>query len=350
MSLPPLRPKKATMSDVSKLAGVSKMTVSRVLAEPELVSPVTRARVLQAVDQLGYVPDRVASSLSSRRTNFVAAIVPTLINSNFADTAQGLAEALRSADYQLLIGYTMYNLQEEERVIRTMLARRPDALVVAGIVHTRAAREMLLRSDIPVVQIWDVPEHPIDHAVGFSNFDVGRAAARHLVGLGYKRIGAIGSIGEGDTRDFRGESRLAGFAASLRDSGVSDECILTTGNAPVGHEHGANAMAQMLEKYPDIEAVFCVSDISAFGALMECQRRGIKVPEQIGIIGFGNFDIGRQVHPAITTIGVDATEIGKRTGELLLSVLEPSDGRIQPRNERVDVGFQLIERETLRSS
>lgn len=324
------------------------MTVSRVLAEPELVSPATRARVLQAVDQLGYVPDRVAASLSSRRTNFVAAIVPTLINSNFADSAQGLAEALRAADYQLLIGYTMYDLNEEERVIRTMLARRPDALVVAGIVHTRTAREMLLRADIPIVEIWDVPEHPVDHAVGFSNYEVGRAAGRYLVSRGYKKLGAIGSIGEGDVRDFRGESRLLGFSTSLKEAGLSDEHMLRTGYAPVGHSHGARAMGEMLEKHPDVEAVFCVSDISAFGALMECQRRGIKVPEDIGIMGFGDFDIGRQTHPAITTIGVNSTQIGTRAGELLLSVLHPESGKGVPVNARVDVGFELIERGTLR--
>jgi LacI family gluconate utilization system Gnt-I transcriptional repressor len=336
------------MSDVSKLAGVSKMTVSRVLAEPELVSPATRTRVLQAVDQLGYVPDRVAASLSSRRTNFIAAIVPTLINSNFADTAQGLAEALRVADYQLLIGYTMYDLNEEERVIRTMLARRPDALVVAGIIHTRAAREMLVRADIPIVELWDVPEHPIDHAVGFSNFDVGRAAGRYLISRGYTKIGGIGSVGEGDVRDFRGESRLLGFSASLHEAGLSDERILRTGYAPVGHEHGARAMVEMLDSHPDVDAVFCVSDISAFGALMECHRRGMSVPRDIGIMGFGNFDIGRQTHPAITTIGVNATEIGKRAGELLLSVLHPSGEVAGPIGARVDVGFQLIERGTLR--
>lgn len=336
------------MSDVSKLAGVSKMTVSRVLAEPELVSPTTRARVLQAVDQLGYVPDRVAASLSSRRTNFVAAIVPTLTNSNFADSAQGLAEALRAADYQLLIGYTMYDLNEEERVIRTMLARRPDALVVAGIIHTRAAREMLLRADIPIVEIWDVPEHPIDHAVGFSNYDVGKAAGRHLISRGYQKIGAIGSVGEGDIRDFRGESRLLGFSAALREAGIPDDRILRTGYAPVGHDHGADAMNKMLQTHPDIEAVFCVSDVSAFGAVMECHRLGIKVPDDVGIIGFGNFDIGRQTHPSISTIGVNATEIGRRTGELLLTLLQSVSGNMAPIAARIDVGYELIERDTLK--
>ncbi len=133
------------------------MTVSRVLADPELVSEATRKRVMEAIEQLSYVPDRVAGSLSSRRTNFITAILPTLTNSNFADTAQGLAESLRPKGYQLLIGFTMYKLEEEERIIRAMLERRPDAIVVAGTVHTKAATEMLLRADIPIVEIWGNP-------------------------------------------------------------------------------------------------------------------------------------------------------------------------------------------------
>ena len=207
---------------------------------------------------------------------------------------------------------------------------------------------MLVRADIPIVEIWDVPEHPIDHAVGFSNYDVGRAAGRYLISRGYTKIGAIGSVCEGDIRDLRGESRLLGFSASLKEAGFSDERILRTGYAPVGHEHGAKAMVEMLKRHSDVEAIFCVSDISAFGALMECHRCGISVPQDMGIMGFGNFDIGRQTHPAITTIGVNSTEIGTRAGELLLQVLHPVKENVAPMNARIDVGYQLIERGTLR--
>lgn len=341
-------PRKATMSDVSKLAGVSKMTVSRVLADPDLVLEDTRRRVMKAIAQLGYVPDRVAGSLSSRRTNFITAILPTLTNSNFADTAQGLARALRAADYQLLIGYTMYSLEEEERIIRAMLARRPDAIVVAGTVHTKAATEMLLRAGIPIVEIWDVPEHPIDHAVGFSNYEVGRTAARHLLSLGHRRIGAIGSAVDGEANDLRGESRLLGFSAALQEAGIPDALVIREGTPPLSYDHGANALASLLARAPDLEAVFAVSDISAVGALMECHRRRIEVPRDLSLIGFGDFDIARQCYPSISTIGVDAARIGQATGELLLSILEPGEGEtaMRPQQVRLDVGFSLVDRET----
>ncbi|WEX74964.1 LacI family DNA-binding transcriptional regulator [Sinorhizobium numidicum] len=334
------------MSDVSRLAGVSKMTVSRVLADPELVSEATRTRVMKAIDQLGYVPDRIAGSLSSRRTNFVTAILPTLTNANFADTAQGLAGALRAADYQLLIGYTMYSLKEEELIVRAMLARRPDAIVIAGTVHTKAANEMLLRAGIPIVEIWDVPEHPIDHAVGFSNYEVGRLAARHLISLGHRRIAALGSRIDGDAMDLRGEARLQGFAAVLREAGIADDLVIREGSAPVSYDHGARTLATLLQRAPDVEAVFAVSDISAVGALMECHRRGIKVPEALSLIGFGDFDIARQCVPAISTIRVDAAMIGRKTGELLLSILERDNASAPITQSRIDIGFDLLIRET----
>lgn len=343
--MPPSSPK-ATMHDVSRLAGVSKMTVSRVLADPDLVSESTRNRVMKAIEQLSYVPDRVAGSLSSRRTNFITAILPTLTNSNFADTAQGLAEAMRPADYQLLIGYTMYRLEEEERIIRAMLARRPDAIVVAGTTHTKAANEMMLRAGIPIVEIWDTPEHPIDHAVGFSNYEVGRAAALHLLALGHRRIGALGSRMDSDAKDLRGESRLAGFTSVLREAGLSDELVIRAGQAPVSYDHGALTLGILLEQAPDVEAVFAVSDISAVGALMECHRRGIKVPGDLSLMGFGDFDIARQCVPAITTIRIDAEQIGRRTGELLLQVLDRSSAREHAPAAAVNVGFELVTRGT----
>ncbi|MDJ1160117.1 LacI family DNA-binding transcriptional regulator [Chelatococcus sp. SYSU_G07232] len=332
------------MRDVSRLAGVSTMTVSRVLADPELVSEETRSRVLAAIEQLGYLPNRIAGSLSSQRTNFVTAILPTLTNVNFADTAQGLTEALRAADYQLLIGYTTYRIEEEERLIRAMLPRRPDAIVVAGTVHTKAASQLLLRADVPVVEIWETPAHPINHAVGFSNYEAGRAAARYLLSLGHRHIAAVGPSTTGEARDFRGEDRLAGFAAVLREAGIGGGLVVQHGDVPASFDHGARALGVLLDRAPDVEAVFAVSDLSAVGVLMECHRRGIRVPQDLSLVGFGDFDIGRQVVPALTTIRVDAHLIGQRTGELLVTLLDEAAAGAEP--AVVDVGFSLVERGT----
>jgi len=123
---------KPTMRDVARIAGVSTMTVSRVLGQPDMVARATRDRVQKAIAELGYVPDMIASSLSSQKSGFIAAIVPTLNNINFAETAGGLSDTLKMAGFQLLIGYTNYILEEEEALIRTMLARRPEGIVLTG--------------------------------------------------------------------------------------------------------------------------------------------------------------------------------------------------------------------------
>ena len=336
-SADPGAPPKPTMRDVSRLAGVSTMTVSRVLAGPAVVAKETRERVMRAVEQLGYVPDLVAGSLSSRRTNFVGLILPTLTNSNFADTAQGLAEALGEG-YQLLIGYTLYRAREEERLVRSLLGRRPQAIVIAGTLHTATTRRMLLNAGIPVVEIWDHPDQPLDLAVGFSNFEAGRAAARHLLALGHRRLAALGSQAEGDVLDARGEARLQGFEAALAEAGQPGT-VLRYGAAPVSYGHGAEAMGHLLAQVPDVEAVFAVSDSSAFGALMECRRRGIDVPGRLSVIGFGDFHLGRECEPAISTVRVDAQGIGTRTGELLLELFEGAE-RTGP--AAFDLGIEVV--------
>ncbi|PIK70995.1 LacI family DNA-binding transcriptional regulator [Methylobacterium frigidaeris] len=329
------------MRDVSRLAGVSPMTVSRTLADPGLVSEDTRVRVLAAVDRLGYVPDRGAGGLSSRRTGFVALIVPTLTNPNFADTAAGLTAAMRPRGYQPLIGFTGYSVPEEEVVLRAMLARRPDAIVVSGMQHSPAAHDLLARAGVPVVEIWERPAAPIDRAVGFSNYEVGRLAAETLAGLGATRIAGLGPERTGEARDFRGEERLRGLRDGLEQAGLPTDLILHHGRPAGAFAHGAEAMAELLRR-GGAEAVFLVSDISAFGALMECRRRGIRVPQDVRILGFGDFEIGRQCVPRLSTIAVDATEIGRRTGALLLGLLDGDAGAPAV----TDLGFRLLLRES----
>jgi LacI family gluconate utilization system Gnt-I transcriptional repressor len=339
------RPRQATMADVARLAGVSTMTVSRLLANPAAVSGETGERIRQAIERLGYVTDRVAGSLSSRRTGFVAAVLPTLANTNFADTAHGLTEALRPRGYQLLIGYTMYDMHEEERIVRAMLARRPEALVLAETLHTKATTQLLLGAGIPIVEIWERPERPVDRAVGFSNAEAGRAAARHLIELGHRRIAALGPADDGPACDQRAMRRLDGFAAMLREAGLSDELVIRDGPTPFSFAEGAAALARLLERAADVTALFAVSDLSAVGALMECQRRGIGVPDRLSIMGFGDFEIGRVCVPSLTTVGVDARAIGEEAGRLILELLDADQvaGSLT-RPAALDLGFVVIER------
>lgn len=333
--------RRPTIREVSQLAGVSRMTVSRVISDPDLVLPATRDRVNKAIADLGYVPNRAAGSLSSRRTGFIALVLPTLTNANFAAVAHGMTEALRQADFHLLIAYTEYDMAEEERQLRNLLARQPEAIVLTGAIHRRNASRLLIAADIPIFEIADLPQQPIEHAIGFSNYQVGRTAARYLINRGLKRIGALAASNEGDVVDFRGEERMRGFEDELAVAGMQCDLVLRHGPAPVSFAHGAAAIGELLRRAPDVEAVFAVSDLSAVGIIMECQRRGLRVPEDISVMGFGDFEIGREINPALTTIHVDFTALGRRTGSMILEVLA-ADGGVDPRS--IDVGLKVIER------
>lgn len=336
--------RRPTIREVSVLAGVSRMTVSRVMRRPDSVLPATRDRVIKAIRDLGYVPDRAAGSLHTRRTGFIALMLPTLTNANFSAVAHGLTDTLRVADYDLLIAYTDYSHAEEERQLRNLLARRPEAIVVTGPVHRRESARLLLAANVPVIEIADLPSRPIDHVVGFSNYQAGRTAARYLIEKGFKRIAAVASAEEDEVTDHRGEERIRGFEDELHLSGISTEFTIRHGKAPVSYSHGTDVAGILLERNPPIEAVFAVSDLSAVGLVMECARRGVRVPEDLSVMGFGDFEIGREINPQLTTIHVDFRALGQRTGQIILDLLSGDKSR-SPRI--VDVGLKVLERESV---
>ena len=312
-------PRKAPiMADVARLAGVSPMTVSRAFKRDGSVSDATRQAILDAADQLGYVFDSTASNLRSQRTDFVAVTVPSINNANFAETLRGLTEGLKERGLQILLGYTNYDMTEEERLVEQLLRRRPEAIVVTGGKHTDRCRRLLENAAIPVVETWDLPAHPIGHVVGFSNAEAVRGMVDHFVARGLTRIAFIG--GDAD-RDTRGTDRRAGFIAAMTAHGLDATRLIAAGVPPISMREGAQAMARLLESMPDTEAVICVSDLSAFGALTECQRRGIAVPDRIAIAGFGDYEIASICVPPLTTIDPHPHRIGTETANLILDVL-----------------------------
>ncbi|MFN5997886.1 MAG: LacI family DNA-binding transcriptional regulator [Paracoccaceae bacterium] len=324
--------KAPTMADVARLAGVSPMTVSRAFKRDTSVSEATRDTILKAAEELGYVFDSAASSLRSQRSDFVAVTIPSINNANFAETLRGLTEGLKDRGLQILLGYTDYDIHEEERLIEQLLRRRPEAIVVTGGKHTPRARRLLENAGIPVVETWDLPEAPIGHVVGFSNAAAVRGMIDHFVSKGVTRIAFIG--GDAD-RDTRGTDRREGFVAAMQAHGLDASRLIAAGAPPISMREGAAAMGRLLDSLPDTEAVICVSDLSAFGALTECQRRGIAVPEAIWIAGFGDYEIAEVSVPALTTINPFPREIGAKAAALILDVLdgrqsEPAKVMIQP--------------------
>jgi len=340
--MPPPLPR-ITMQRIAELTGVSAMTVSRALKNDATVSPATRDRVLEAVRQTGYVPDVTARVFASGRSGFVAVLVPSLNNSNFADTTHAMASVFETAGLQILLGDTGYSIEREEHLIRTLLQRRPEAIVLTGGAHTEAARQMLASADIPIVETWDLPANPLGHVVGFSNERAGGAMVGYLYERGYRRIGFIGGSTHHDTR---GSERRVGYGTAVRALGLPEGREVSVGKPPVTIEQGGEALGLMLDHWPDTDAIVCVSDLSAFGVLMECHRRGIRVPADLGIAGFGDFDVARCAWPRLTTIAIDCHGIGQHTAEIVLAALTARKRELTFAPRTVALDFKVVERET----
>lgn len=329
------------MADVARLAGVSPMTVSRAFKRDTPISEATRDAIMAVAEEIGYVFDSTASNLRSQRTSFIAVTVPSINNANFADTVRGLSEGLKERGLQILLGYTDYDIHEEERLIEQLLRRRPEAIVVTGGRHTARARKLLQNAGIPVVETWDLPESPIGHVVGFSNAAAVRGMVDHFVARGLTRIAFIG--GDAD-RDTRGTDRRTGFIAAMQAHGLDSGRLIAAGPPPISMREGASAMAMLLTRFPDTQAVICVSDLSAFGALTECQRRAIQVPDQIELAGFGDYEIAAVAVPTISTINPFPREIGRRAAALIVAVLD----NVQIGPARVEIEPMLLIRESSR--
>lgn len=326
------------LRDVAALAGVSTMTVVRVLRDPEKVANATRARVEAVIRSTGYTPDLMARGLASSRSGIVAAIVPLLTNSLIAETVQGLTDALVEGEIHLLLGASGFSAPQEEELVRAFLSRRVEALHLTGTSHTAASIELLRGARVPVVEGANLPERPIDMAVGYSNGAAAETLTRHLITRGYDPIGYIGA----DPRDNdRARDRRAGYERALRGAGRSADptlCEETQLDIPAG----GRAMAALLDRRPDVRAVFCSADAIAAGALFECQRRGLAVPERVAIGGFDDLDIAGQVVPALTTIRVPRYRIGFESGQMIRARLA---GRPIERPV-LDLGFELVIRDS----
>lgn len=314
--MPPRKP--PTMQDIARKVGVSPMTVSRALRDGTSVNAQTREAIRQAVEELGYVFDSTAANLRQQRTGFVAVTIPSINNANFADTVRGLSDGLKEHGLQPLLGYTDYDIDQEEILIEQFLRRRPEAIVVTGGQHTSRCRRLLSGAGIPVVEMWDLPHEPVDRTVGFSNAAAAGMLVDHLVGTGRRRIAFIG--GEAG-RDSRGADRRAGFVEAMRRHGLDATRLVDVGVPPVSMLEGAVATHELLQQKPDVEALICVSDLVAFGALTECQRLGISVPGTMAIAGFGNYEISEICIPALTTVDPFPERIGRQAASVVLHAL-----------------------------
>ncbi|MBB3263944.1 LacI family gluconate utilization system Gnt-I transcriptional repressor [Azospirillum sp. OGB3] len=343
---------RATMADVAAAAGVSAMTVSRALRRPDTVSEEVRARVEEASRRLGFVPSRVASALASARTMTVAVLIPSLTNAVFIDLLAGVQETLTPQGYQPLVGITGYGPEAEERVLRTQLAHDPDGVILSGLHHTPGTWDLLRSLTIPVVHTMDLSvegdlmaegaqdDCPVQ-TVGFSQFDAGYAVGAHLAARGRRRIGLI--AGQLDPRT---RQRCDGWRQALRDAGRHDPALELMVPDATSVALGAELLERALATHPDTDALFLCNDDLAQGALFQCARLGIPVPERLAIAGFNDLAGAAWTVPPLTTVATPRRAIGVEAARLLIAGMENRTPQSRENPRRVDLGFRLMVRET----
>lgn len=316
------------------------MTASRVLRGEGGYSEKTRALVMQQVDALGYLPNRLATVFAGDKTStFIGVSIPDLGSEVFTQVLEGIDRKLGSFGHQSVLGLTQHTEQAEADWIKTVLSWQPAGLILTGRFHSPEAMTMLRNAGIPIVEIWDLNSSPLDMSVGINHFDAGFDMGRFLVGRGYRNLGYVGT--SHNTAN-AASSRLEGFTKAVTTGGgavTKQLCLHDTAS----YYSGYYGTEQLLTSAPTIDSIFYQNDAMAFGGMQYCTTKGLEVPSDIGIAGWGDLPVASVLPKRLTSMHVPHLKLGQTAAEMMLSRL--SGEPIQP---VCDIGFNLIPGSTVR--
>lgn len=326
-----------TLEEVARRAGVSTITASRALRGLASVGPEYVARVQEAARALNYVTNPAARALASARSDAVAVLIPSLTNNVFTDALESIHSVLRPRGFEVLIGNTHYSRDAEEDLIRHYLASPPSGMIVTGFDRTETARRLIDASGVPCVHMMELADAAGVYCVGFSQASAGEAVAEHLLARGCRRNAFVAA-----QLDLRMMQRGEGFRRVLQRKGLYDADLEVLTPAPSSIGLGGQLFLQLMERRPDVDGIFFGNDDLAQGALFEACRRGMRVPEQVAIVGFNDLAGSADCVPRLTTVRTPRAEMGRTAAGLLLSLID----REPPSRSAVDLGFELIVRES----
>lgn len=326
-----------TMDDVAIEAGVSQMTVSRVMRGTGQTSEQVRHRVEQAARKLGYVPNRLATSLRDETTPLIAVVLPTLGNRVFSEVLDGITATLSGRGLQPVFGVTEYSEATEEELVRDLLSWRPQGIILPGLEHSDATRTAIRAAGVRVVEVMDIDGDPISIAFGLSQYAAGQATARYMLTKGYRRFGYIGSQG---ARDLRAVKRFNGFRDAVRDSG-GQILVEHVSDGPSSMIEGRRATATVLSAPDRPEAIYYSNDDLAAGGIMHCLSHGVAMPTDVALAGFNGLPFLEALPIQLTTVETPRLEMGIRAAQHLIDDHDTSE---VPRV--IDLGFHLIPGQT----
>jgi len=327
------------MKDIARDLGVSLMTVSKALRSHSDISEETRQRVLKRMRELNYQPDWIARSMVTGKTFLVGLVLPDLMHSFFAEVAMGVSRKLQPAGYQVVIANTEEDPEIEKRDIDALVARKVDGLIIASAQRHRDLQVFkdLERAGMPYVLIDRMIAGVAANYVGVKDEEVGAIATEHLIAQGARRIAHIRGPAVST-----GRGRLRGYRRALERHGmkVRPEYVLS---GEWGDRGGYEAMLRLLRLNPRPDAVFCYNDPVAAGAIQATLEAGLKVPEEIAIIGAGNVHYSDLLRVSLSTVDQSSALIGERAAELLSRCME---ARNRPTPRRILIPPRLVIRDS----
>ncbi|EFO4415737.1 LacI family DNA-binding transcriptional regulator [Escherichia coli] len=304
---------KVTIADVAQLAGVGTMTVSRALRTPEQVSDKLREKIEAAVNELGYMPNLTASALASASSHTIAMVVPNLAEAGCTEMFAGLQHVLQPAGYQIILAESRHRLEQEEKLLETLLASNIAAAILLSVEHNSTVRHLLKNASIPVIEIGAIRTDPIDINIGIDNVAAMFELTDMLVQRGYQNIGLLCANQE----QWIFQQHLQGWYKAMLRHHMSPNRVINAALPPV-FSTGASQLPEFLLAWPELDALVCVSDELACGVLYECQRRRIKVPDELAVVGFGDSDVSKVCQLSLITMAVPHRKIGLEAGNVLL--------------------------------
>lgn len=329
------------LDDVARIADVSPSTVSLYVRHPEKVSSRTGKKIQSAIDELGYVHNKIASQLTGGRSSSMAVVVPSISNIIFSRVIQQIERTVSAEGYQLSIASHDHSLDKEEEQIRAILQWSPAVIAIAGADHKESTLKMLENSGVPVVQMWQINGNHFPAQVGNDHIKVGYEAARFLVETGCKKIAYFTTRFQ---EDIRAQKRYQGFCNALAEHGLQSVVIDVPRTDNI-YQATRELLMKTLVKERGLDCIFSSSDAIAMGLLMEAADRGISVPDQLSILGFGDFPSSAYLSPvSLSSVNLNADEMAVKTAEMMLrmSMDENYQGQI------IDVGFEIVPRGSTR--
>ncbi|MGF1718529.1 LacI family DNA-binding transcriptional regulator [Vibrio kyushuensis] len=325
-----------TLQDIADKIGITKMTVSRYMRNPESVAEKTREKIAKVIEEVGYIQNRAPAMLSKSSSKAIGILLPSLSNQVFASFAEGIEEVTKANGYETLIAHIGYSPEEEESKVASLLSYQVDGLIFTETQHTKRTLQMIKTAGVPVVETMELPENPVDMVVGLDHKQASYTVVKQMIEAGKRSVAYFGA-----RLDSRTQLRMDGYKQAVEEAGLTPKCILTEAHS--NYTLGGELLEKALVQYPDLDGIFCTNDDIAIGAMMYAQANNISVPKQLSVVGYNALDIGQAISPKLTSVDSPRYEIGKKSAELLIDALAGNSSE----QKVFDLGFTISTGESL---